>query len=68
VPKDGSFADGLGGSQGQTWARSETLAHDKAKPSSEGGPEGAVAEQNKAQGEKTETRTEVKAGSQQSSN
>jgi hypothetical protein len=68
VPKDGSSADGLGGSQGQTWARSETLAHDKAKPSSEGGPEGATAEQNKAQGEKTETRIEVKAGSQQSSN
>jgi hypothetical protein len=64
VPKDGSSAYGSGGSQDQTGPRSETLIDDKAKPSSEEGPEGAAAEQDKAQGENTETRIDVRAISQ----
>jgi hypothetical protein len=64
VPKGGSSADGSGGSQGQTGLRSETSANDEAKRNWEKSPEEAVVEQNEAQGEKMETRTEDGTNSQ----
>jgi hypothetical protein len=63
VPKHGSSTDGSEGSQDQTGPRSGTSIFDKAKPSSEGGSEEAAAEQDKAQGEKMQTRIEVEANS-----
>jgi hypothetical protein len=35
MPKDGSFADEPGSSQGRTELRSETSANDEAKPGTE---------------------------------
>jgi hypothetical protein len=43
VPKDGPFADGSRGNQGQSRPRGETLANDGAKHDTEKGPEGVVA-------------------------
>jgi hypothetical protein len=60
---DGSSTDGSGGNQGQTGLRSETLANDEAKPNTEKGPEEVAAEQNRAQGEKTEVKAEAGASS-----
>jgi hypothetical protein len=68
VPRDGSFADGSGGSQGQTGPRSETLTNDKVNPDTERGPEEVAVEQNQAQGEKAKGSTEVGANSQQPPN
>jgi hypothetical protein len=68
VPKDGSSIDGSGGSQGEIGLRSETLANGEVKCDREKSLEEAPAKQNKAQGEKTETRTEVGNNSQQSPN
>jgi hypothetical protein len=64
VLKDGSSADGLGGSQGQTGPRSKASANnDKAKPDVEKSPEEVAIEQIKAQGEETEASVEAKTNS-----
>jgi hypothetical protein len=65
MPKDGSSADGPGGSQDQIGSRSKTSANNEEKLSLEGGPEGDASEINKARGEKIETRIEVRTSSQQ---
>jgi hypothetical protein len=55
VPKDGSSANGSGGSKSLEGPRSEISANEEAKHDTEKCLEGVAAEQNKAQGEKIET-------------
>jgi hypothetical protein len=65
VPKDGSSADGSGGSQGQTGPRSEASTNDdKAKPDAKKSPEELAVEQIKAEGKKIEASAEVRTNTQ----
>jgi hypothetical protein len=69
VPKDGSSANGPGGSLGQTGPRSEASANDdKVKPDKEKGLEEVAAEKSKVPGKKIGCKIEAKTSSQQSQN
>jgi hypothetical protein len=69
MPKDGSSADGSGGSQGQTGPRNKASANiDKTKFNAEKGLEEVALEQSWVPGEKAETKAEAGTSSQQPPN
>jgi hypothetical protein len=65
VPKDEASTSRLGGSQDQTWPRSEASNNnDEAKPDAEKGLGEVAVEQSRVPEEKAETKTEARTSSQ----